>query len=225
MALINGQLKNAQAEILDTKPTGGDMKGRLFFERDCNRLAFDDGMDCKRVATVDDLMPVGAIMIWACESAPAGDWVKLTGIGLSTTDFPDLFDVLGYKYGGSGATFNVPDYRGEFLRGVSYNSGNDPDTRFPRPDGNFSGSVPGTEQAHAIQCHDHSFAAVQTWVSGTTLSWDTPGTRRFEPQGIRRTSGPNNDYQGEPVPNSDIETRPRNISVDYYIKSKPPCPA
>ena len=34
-------------------------------------------------------------------------------------------NVIGYQYGGSGQNFNVPDLRGEFIRGYDDNKGVD----------------------------------------------------------------------------------------------------
>jgi hypothetical protein len=61
------------------------------------------------------LVPTGAIEFFARSSAPAG-WVKANGAGLSTTTYAALFASIGYTFGGGGATFNVPDMRGEFSR-------------------------------------------------------------------------------------------------------------
>jgi microcystin-dependent protein len=43
-------------------------------------------------------------------SAPDG-YAICDGSGYAVADYPSLFGVIGYRYGGSGATFNVPDYR------------------------------------------------------------------------------------------------------------------
>jgi microcystin-dependent protein len=39
-------------------------------------------------------------------------WMLCNGRGLDTTRFALLFNVIGYTFGGSGNTFNLPDYRG-----------------------------------------------------------------------------------------------------------------
>lgn len=43
--------------------------------------------------------------------------LKANGASLSTALYPELFAEIGYTFGGSGGTFNLPDLRGEFLRG------------------------------------------------------------------------------------------------------------
>ena len=40
------------------------------------------------------------------------------GSSQSTATYPALFAAIGYTYGGSGATFNLPDLRGRVIAGV-----------------------------------------------------------------------------------------------------------
>lgn len=63
--------------------------------------------------TTSALVPSGAIMQFAGSVAPAG-WVLCDGRSLSKNTFTDLFNAIGYTYGGSGNTFNVPDLRDKF---------------------------------------------------------------------------------------------------------------
>lgn len=44
-------------------------------------------------------------------------WLPCDGRELGTSQFDLLFDILGYSYGGGGASFNIPDYRGYALVG------------------------------------------------------------------------------------------------------------
>ena len=54
--------------------------------------------------------PTGSINLWPLSTAPAGH-LLCDGTSYSTTTYAALFSVLGYVYGGSGASFNVPDFR------------------------------------------------------------------------------------------------------------------
>jgi phage-related tail fiber protein len=86
----------------------------------------------------DGQVPVGTVVGFAGEIPPVG-WLICDGRPLSQSDFPELASVLGQMYG-DGRTvggqrtgdFNIPDYRGRFLRGVDQGiegpSGSDPDT-------------------------------------------------------------------------------------------------
>lgn len=59
-----------------------------------------------------NVIPVGTIWEFAGMVAPAG-WVFCDGASKSTTDpaYVALFDVIGYRHGGAGANFNLPDRR------------------------------------------------------------------------------------------------------------------
>lgn len=45
-------------------------------------------------------------------------FIKCEGQSLSTTQYFMLFDIIGYTYGGSGSSFNIPDYRNRRLCGT-----------------------------------------------------------------------------------------------------------
>jgi len=58
----------------------------------------------------------GTIVWFGKDTAPRG-WFPCDGSLLSTTAYPNLFAVIGYTFGGSGTSFNVPNLRGQFIRG------------------------------------------------------------------------------------------------------------
>lgn len=101
-------------------------------------------------------IPVGSMIPWPVATVPDNTWRECNGDELSTTDYAELFAVIGYAYGGSGGTFKLPDWRGKFLRGWDHSAGRDPDaaTRTNRGDGTTGDNV-GTNQADAIQGHAH----------------------------------------------------------------------
>lgn len=71
--------------------------------------------------------------------------------------YPKLAAYLNDAFGGDGGTnFNVPDYRGKFLRAQTLGSGNDPDVngRTDRGDG-VTGDAAGTQQTDALESHSH----------------------------------------------------------------------
>lgn len=57
-------------------------------------------------------------------SANHGNWFLCNGQAISRTTYADLFAIIGTNFGvGDGSTtFNLPDYRGKFLRGLGGNS-------------------------------------------------------------------------------------------------------
>lgn len=46
-------------------------------------------------------------------------WYYCDGVTLDTKDYKDLYQLIGHQYGGSGNNFNIPDFQGYFLRGLS----------------------------------------------------------------------------------------------------------
>lgn len=96
----------------------------------------------------DRLEMVAAIAGFPLASAPIG-WLKANGAAVSRTAYADLFARIGTTFGaGDGSTtFNLPDYRGEFLRGFDDGRGLD------------SGRTLNSVQAPMLLTHNHSASA------------------------------------------------------------------
>jgi microcystin-dependent protein len=62
--------------------------------------------------------PVGCILAWTGPTPPQ-TWAWADGSSLTTAAYPELFNIIGYTYGGSGASFNLPDLRSRTLVGAS----------------------------------------------------------------------------------------------------------
>jgi microcystin-dependent protein len=64
--------------------------------------------------TVPDF-PVGGLMMWGVINggAPIG-WLRCDGASYNTSYYPELFDRIGYSFGGSGSSFNVPNQISSF---------------------------------------------------------------------------------------------------------------
>jgi microcystin-dependent protein len=64
------------------------------------------------------ITPAGTIIAFAGATPPSG-WLLCNGSAISRTTYSALFSAIGTAHGqGDGsATFNLPDYRGQFLRG------------------------------------------------------------------------------------------------------------
>ena len=105
-----------------------------------------------------DAVPTGAIFAFPTATAPNGH-LECDGSAVSRTTYVNLFALIGTTYGaGDGSTtFNLPDYRGEFLRGFNNGSGNDPNaaSRLDRGDGTTGDNV-GTVQNNLTLSHLHT---------------------------------------------------------------------
>jgi microcystin-dependent protein len=91
-------------------------------------------------------------------TAPDG-WMLCEGQAISRTKYSRLFSIIGTAYGiGDGtSTFNLPDLRGQFLRGVDRGSNRDPDkTSRTAVNGGNAGDNVGSVQTHNYISHTHS---------------------------------------------------------------------
>jgi microcystin-dependent protein len=68
--------------------------------------------------------PIGSIIPYGGSQPPAG-WLICDGRYLSKNDYFDLFKVIGYNFGGSDSTFNVPDLREATTKGVGLSGKSD----------------------------------------------------------------------------------------------------
>ena len=103
------------------------------------------------------LFPAGMIMPFAgpAENIPEG-WLLCDGSEINRSDYANLYDAIGVCWGiGDGSTtFNLPDLRGMFLRGVSGDSGNDEDADsrvLLKDNGGNTGNNVGSYQGDAIR--------------------------------------------------------------------------
>ena len=81
--------------------------------------------DSERIATENSnnqflqslsFVAVGTIYPFAGSTIP-DTFMLCDGSALDTTEYSELFSVIGYTYGGSGDSFNIPDLRGKVLVG------------------------------------------------------------------------------------------------------------
>lgn len=131
---------------------------------------------------------VGAVTAGAGSTVPSG-WLLCEGVAVSRTTYADLFTAIGTTYGvGDGSTtFNLPDLRGEFIRGFDDGRGID------------SGRTLGSFQDEEIKEHSH------------------PGSKSFGAFGASGTTRFTGDGSGVTGLTGGDETRPRNIAMNYFI--------
>lgn len=136
---------------------------------------------------------VGRISFFAASTPPSG-YLECNGAALFRSDFPPLFARIGTTFGaGNGVTtFNIPDLRGEFLRGWDHGKGVDPGRAF------------GSFQDQAVISHSHTIpASILYAMAGTAYAGGTYGNT-LSNQGTGAAGG--------------SETRPRNIALLPCIK-------
>jgi microcystin-dependent protein len=95
------------------------------------------------------LVPPGSIMPYVASSAPGG-WLLCDGQSVSTTTYATLFSLIGYTYGGSGGSFNLPNMKGRMI--VGFNSS---DSNFDSL-GETGGSKTATLTTNELPAHTHT---------------------------------------------------------------------
>lgn len=90
---------------------------------------------------LNSVVPVGTI-IPSLQDTNHDNWLLCNGQEISRTVYPELFAIIGSTFGsGDGVTtFNVPDYRGKFLRGFGGDSASDVGLTQPEGLPNITGS-------------------------------------------------------------------------------------
>jgi microcystin-dependent protein len=101
----------------------------------------------------------GIVVPWGSATIPTG-FLECNGQSVSTTTYAALFAVVAYTYGGSGASFNVPDLQDRTIvnksntKTLAQTGGANTVT----PTGNISGSTGSTTLTTAqIPSHSHNF--------------------------------------------------------------------
>lgn len=161
----------------------------------------------------DIAIPPGTIMAYAANGVPAG-WAYCDGSSQSRTNplYARLFSVIGTSHGSAdAASFNLPDYRGRFLRGVDNGAGNDPDSgqrTAMKPGGNTAGNI-GSIQTGATKLPNNPFSIKA--ITGSIPGLNTLVMRGTTDRGTRA------DFEGV-TDGGDSETRPLNAYVNYIIK-------
>jgi len=153
-------------------------------------------------------VPPGSILVWPTQIVPYG-YLECNGASKLITSYIDLYNVIGYQYGQLDSShFNLPDYRGYFLRGWDHGANKDPDklTRSDRGDGT-SGDHTGTKEADTFKSHVHS-NKLQDMYHPYSFGGAMPQVG---------AGGNNGNYNTDATGGN--ETRPININVMYIIKT------
>jgi microcystin-dependent protein len=179
-------------------------------------------------------VPVGADLLFSGASLPSG-YLWCDGSAVSRSTYSALFSAIGSAHGsGDGSTtFNVPDYRGRFIRGTD-NMGTGAASRDPgsasrtaMATGGNTGNNVGSIQTDQVQGHWHILA--DTANSATTQALDLGGGSISGTGGANVNAGnssrPYNattmttDNTGSyGTPRVGTETRPINAYANFIIK-------
>ncbi|PDS75514.1 phage tail protein [Rhizobium sp. L43] len=171
-------------------------------------------------AILDTIVPASTVIYVAQATAPTG-YLAANGAAVSRTTYSRLFTAIGTTFGaGDGSnTFNVPDLRGEFVRGLDSGRGVD------------SGRTLGSAQSSQNLAHSHGGATASNGPWGLSVTAYTSTEDSLETQ-----AGGTPYAQGKPKSTTTMgtgtvpahghsissdggsEARPRNVALLACIK-------
>ena len=141
------------------------------------------------------------------------NWILCNGQEVSRNEYAELFEIIGDKFGeGNGVTtFNVPDYRGKFLRGLGGNSA----------DNIFS------VQAESLPNITGSLSAVPTLPNyegtGALFSEKQESSQNFSSSGSYNRPWRSIDFdasKSNKIYGTSEHVTPENYAVYWFIKAK-----
>ena len=186
----------------------------------------------------------GSTLVWngSLTAKPSG-YAYANGAVLNSEDYPDLYDAIGQAWGiGDGSTgsnciedrangqycsFNLPDMRGQSLRGVDDGAGVDTDaaSRLAYNGGN-TGNMVGTYQSDATALPDNPFVTNTTGAHSHNYATDddidlSAGSTSVTGDGSDSGAAGVTDLAGDHFHTitlgGDSETRMKNVAVYYLI--------
>lgn len=172
-------------------------------------------------------IPLGGMFL-ASYNTPDSGFLECNGAAINRTTYADLFAKIGTTFGaGDGSTtFNIPDMRGEFVRGWDNGRGVD------------SGRALGSTQEAATAAHTHAAGTLATAAGGgshthnfhygnnTETAGDVApsvalnrGTPESTKTGTTSSEGSHtHTITGSTGSTGGTETRPRNIALMWLIR-------
>jgi microcystin-dependent protein len=160
---------------------GGTMTGPLLLVNSTPSTAATAASKGYVDATAAATVLSGSIVMWGTSTVPSG-WLECNG--QSTAGYPNLIALFGT---------NLPDLRGEFVRGWDNGRGVD------------SGRVIQSAQAQDVQPHTHSYTVTSSVTSGSQGG----NIGGLIPSSSSSTTGST----------GTTETRPRNVALMFIVKT------
>lgn len=180
-----------------------------------NDVLSSSGRSVNKSIQHDEL--VGEVAFFASSTPPSG-WLKANGAAVSRTTYAALFAAIGTTFGaGDGrTTFNLPDLRGEFLRGLDEGRNIDRGRRLGTAQGdairNITGKLDGSAMGSGNQVLEGKMIA--SGAIGTTYQ-----QRQWSgDQGGWGEQSVSFDFDASRVVPTANENRPRNVALLACIK-------
>jgi len=151
-AHLSGQLNSQTANVAGNITVGGTVDGV--------DIATLNSTVSSLQTLVDNLVPIGTMMVWPNAVAPSGNWLICDGSAISRETYASLYSVLGngnyYGHGNGTTTFNIPDLRRRVAigKGSTTNLGDNDGVSESSRTLNHTHSVPA--HTHGLSNHTHS---------------------------------------------------------------------
>lgn len=102
-------------------------------------------------------VPIGTIIDYGGQNPPSG-YLSCDGSSVLISNYPELFNAIGYTWGGVGSSFNLPDLK----RRTTVGSGGSETTTLSSYVGAIGGSENTILQKENIPSHAHSYDSVSS---------------------------------------------------------------
>ena len=152
ISVLNGKLYQAKSENANKNPSENKEIWSAFASKEWSEQTFLNKKDKIDIYTkresdekfalkieLTDGLPIGAYLSYPSQKTIPAGFLIADGRSLKKAEYTELFDVIGYTYGGSGQNFNLPNFAdGKFMRGIGGNA-----------------AALGTSQQDEIKSHTH----------------------------------------------------------------------
>lgn len=213
---VNG---GAALSVLKDTPTGSQfLTGGEVVAGNVTGVTYVSSTGTLHLITNTTTTPSGQVSGFAMNSCPGG-WVEADGSAISRTTYANLYSNIGTTWGaGNGSTtFNLPDFRAQFLRGWDHGAGVDktlmsgvltsgsstvtglsstasfyvgmPISGTGIPSGATVGTIPSTTSITLADSSGNPINATASSIPTTTQTGTLPATTSATITGLTSTSG------------------------------------
>ena len=226
ISVLNGKLYQAKTQNTNKKPSENKEIWRVIASEEWCEQTFlnkNEKIDAYTKQESDDKfalkieltdgLPIGAYLSYPSQKTIPAGFLIADGRSLKKSEYPELFNVLGYIYGGSGDNFNLPNFAdGKFMRSIGGNA-----------------AALGAAQGDAIDINGLQLRSIVTDNLGNRNVYGTTGNDYRAVQYTYSNTGADIAYKSvagredKPIfatSKPANETRPYNTAVVVLIKAK-----